>query len=1026
MPTVNFISYNSTGISSDKCDFINKLCEENDVQFVSLQEHFKNNKVTDKYFRAKFAKFSPYIVPGFRPSGQDKGRPKAGLAQLSKKNLDIKKDRVKSSSFRIQAQILNFLTSKLLWINLYLPTDPQTQVFDESELLEVLQELTNIIRVTEFTDILVNGDLNWDPRRRTGFSNVVKEFIDSEGLVPLWQSHAVDFTHIHTDMKSTAVLDHFLVNERLANLVEECKVLHLGDNMSRHSPILLRLRVGEIPLKKKVISFIPRKPAWYKATQETLQEYKEDLHRRLASRSDPISLACVDPHCQDPAHSSERDNHMLDILCSVVESSHTVIPMGRRRNPGSSAGKAGHISGCVPGWDNEVKPLQEEARFYHSLWLSGGRPNRGDLYTAMRKSRNLYHYAVRRTRRLRDLHRAKKLFEASLVDDMELIKEMRKVKRGCDVVTELPDIVSGVEGEENIVERFRAVYSTLYNSASTAGEVDIIKEKLGTLINGNSMEEVRKITGIKVKEAAELLKPGKGDLSEGFSSDALLNGPDILFDKLAAVFQSWCVHGTVTPTLLACAFLPLLKSSLKDPADTGSYRAIAGSSLVLKLFDKVVLLLWGHLLTTDSLQFGYKVHTSTTQCSWLVTEVASHFLRQKTCPIITLLDCTKAFDTCQFSTLFQRLLDRGMPAIVVRVIVRAYENQYAWVKWGGSRSSTFSIVNGTRQGSILSPALFAVYVDDLLVELRRLGVGCRVAGVFMGAMGFCDDIVLIAPTRDSMQLMLDTCQRFAMRYNLQFSTDLNPEKSKTKCIFVCGRARTKAKPVNLELAGKLLPWVESAVHLGHVLHQDGTMEKDIKAKRAAYINETVEIRESFGFATPAEVLRAVKLYAGSHYGSMLWDLGSDMATQYYNVWTTCVKLAWQVPRATRSYLVDQLLCCDLTSARMDTLARYARFARGLLVSPSMEVAVMAGVAMRDIRTVTGSNLSLETGIDPINGSLSKLKYELGLNTVSAPDLDKWRVDYLGKLLAERGEAFYRADESLVLRLSNLIDSLCVN
>ena len=65
--------------------------------------------------------------------------------------------------------------------------------------------------------------------------------------------------------------------------------------------------------------------------------------------------------------------------------------------------------------------------------------------------------------------------------------------------------------------------------------------------------------------------------------------------------------------MLACAFLPLLKSSLKDPSSTSSYRAIAGSALLLKLFDKVVLLLWGHLLQSDSLQFGYKVDTGTTQ-----------------------------------------------------------------------------------------------------------------------------------------------------------------------------------------------------------------------------------------------------------------------------------------------------------------------------------------------------------------------------------------------------------------------------
>ena len=58
----------------------------------------------------------------------------------------------------------------------------------------------------------------------------------------------------------------------------------------------------------------------------------------------------------------------------------------------------------------------------------------------------------------------------------------------------------------------------------------------------------------------------------------------------------------------------------------------------------------------------------------------------------------------------------------------------------------------------------------------------------MGALGFCDDLLLLAPTRDAMQIMLDTCERFAVKYNLQFSTDHNPEKSKTKCIFECGRA----------------------------------------------------------------------------------------------------------------------------------------------------------------------------------------------------------------------------------------------
>ena len=71
IPTVNFISFNSTGIASDKCDFINDICEENDVYFVSIQEHFKNSKTVDKYFCKKFPKYNSYVIPGYRPYGQD-------------------------------------------------------------------------------------------------------------------------------------------------------------------------------------------------------------------------------------------------------------------------------------------------------------------------------------------------------------------------------------------------------------------------------------------------------------------------------------------------------------------------------------------------------------------------------------------------------------------------------------------------------------------------------------------------------------------------------------------------------------------------------------------------------------------------------------------------------------------------------------------------------------------------------------------------------------------------------------------
>ena len=85
--------------------------------------------------------------------------------------------------------------------------------------------------------------------------------------------------------------------------------------------------------------------------------------------------------------------------------------------------------------------------------------------------------------------------------------------------------------------------------------------------------------------------------------------------------------------------------------------------------------------------------------------------------------------------------------MVVRVLVFVYEEQEGWVKLGGKKSSTFRITNGTRQGSVLSPILFSVYLDDLLISLRKLQLGCHIGEWWFVALGYADDLILLAPNR---------------------------------------------------------------------------------------------------------------------------------------------------------------------------------------------------------------------------------------------------------------------------------------
>ena len=84
------------------------------------------------------------------------------------------------------------------------------------------------------------------------------------------------------------------------------------------------------------------------------------------------------------------------------------------------------------------------------------------------------------------------------------------------------------------------------------------------------------------------------------------------------------------------------------------------------------------------------------------------------------------------------------------MLIYVYERQYAWVRWGSSKSSEFGIVNGTRQGSVLSPALFTVYIQELLDKLQELGTGCHIGATFLGAVAWADDVLLTAPSRSSM------------------------------------------------------------------------------------------------------------------------------------------------------------------------------------------------------------------------------------------------------------------------------------
>ena len=80
-----------------------------------------------------------------------------------------------------------------------------------------------------------------------------------------------------------------------------------------------------------------------------------------------------------------------------------------------------------------------------------------------------------------------------------------------------------------------------------------------------------------------------------------------------------------------------------------------------------------------------------------------------------LLDASKAFDRIHSGKLFNVLLKKGVPFCIIRILLDAYTRQQARVLWNTCSSGYFTISNGVKQGGVLSPIPFSIYIDRLLI-----------------------------------------------------------------------------------------------------------------------------------------------------------------------------------------------------------------------------------------------------------------------------------------------------------------------
>ena len=145
--------------------------------------------------------------------------------------------------------------------------------------------------------------------------------------------------------------------------------------------------------------------------------------------------------------------------------------------------------------------------------------------------------------------------------------------------------------------------------------------------------------------------------------------------------------------------------------------------------------------------------------------------------ICSLSRCQEAFATVWHEGLFIKLHNKGLPMRMWHLLHTWYKKSSCSVAWNNATSASFPICQGVRQGAILSPLLYSIFVDEFLDLLFTSGLGVRVNSIYIGAPMYADDLddaddlALIAESPQELQAMLNIVHSYAgkWRYNLNAS-----------------------------------------------------------------------------------------------------------------------------------------------------------------------------------------------------------------------------------------------------------------
>jgi len=477
-------------------------------------------------------------------------------------------------------------------------------------------------------------------------------------------------------------------------------------------------------------------------------------------------------------------------------------------------------------WNDEIRELVNEKRNAFEVWLQNRSREAYDRYKDKRREVKV---AVRVAKKKADEDWGRRMgrnFEEKRKVFWKEVKRIRKEESGREEKVKDKNGKLLVCGNE-VKKRWAEYFEELLN-------VDDEREANVVAIGSDRRMPVfgdvndRQVEREEVQEAVKEMKTGKAPGLDGCAAECLKKGGVAVIEWLVRLLNVCFVSGVVPVDWCSACVVPLYKGK-GDKYECRNSRGISLLSVVGKLYGRV-LIKRVREMTNDVLmeeQSGFRKGRGCVDQVFAVRQVCEKYLAKGKDVFWAFMDLEKAYDRVDREALWQVLRMYGVGGRLMSAVKSFYVGSRACVRVGSETSEWFSVLTGVRQGCVMSPWLFNMFMDGVVKEVnaRVMSRGAELLegnGVSwqVSQLLFADDTALVADSEEKLRRLVVefgiVCERRKLRVNVG--------KSK---VMRCSRNGVVGT-LDIRLNGEVLEEVESFRYLGSDVAANGGLEYEVK------------------------------------------------------------------------------------------------------------------------------------------------------------------------------------------------------